>query len=156
MTIVLLQAQALAKTRESLVGAETSKRHLEERVEHLTRQLQGNEEKLAVYERRATGVNGITPHTDENMTREQQLEGEVAELRSALTQGCSYICFFKHYCRSALKVAEVDLTAARGHVQQFQEISQANEIALATLNVTHDEYKTSTEAELARHEVRAF
>ncbi|KAI0953616.1 hypothetical protein AcW1_007790 [Taiwanofungus camphoratus] len=127
-------AQALAKTRESLVGAETSKRHLEERVEHLTRQLQGNEEKLAVYERRATGVNGITPHTDENMTREQQLEGEVAELRSAL------------------KVAEVDLTAARGHVQQFQEISQANEIALATLNVTHDEYKTSTEAELARHE----
>ena len=47
----------------------------------MTRQLQGNEEKLAVYERRASAVNGITPRTDEDMSREQQLEAEVAELR---------------------------------------------------------------------------
>ncbi|OSD07459.1 hypothetical protein PYCCODRAFT_1456277 [Trametes coccinea BRFM310] len=126
--------QELGKTRESLVAAETSKKHLEERVEQLTRQLQGNEEKLAVYERRASGVNGITPRTDEDMSREQQLEAEVAELRSAL------------------KVAEVDLAAARSHVQQFQEISQANEAALATLNATHDEYKAATEAELTRRQ----
>ncbi|KAI9059234.1 hypothetical protein FKP32DRAFT_1606262 [Trametes sanguinea] len=126
--------QELGKTRESLIAAETSKKHLEERVEQLTRQLQGNEEKLAVYERRASGVNGITPRTDEDMSREQQLEAEVAELRSAL------------------KVAEVDLAAARSHVQQFQEISQANEAALATLNATHDEYKAATEAELARRQ----
>ncbi|KZT09250.1 uncharacterized protein LAESUDRAFT_545404 [Laetiporus sulphureus 93-53] len=125
-------AEELAKTRESLVAAETSKKHLEERVEQLTKQLQANEEKLAVYERRATGANGATTRSDENMTREQQLEAEVAELRSAL------------------KVAEVDLAAARSHVQQFQDISQANELALATLNATHDEYKASTEAELAR------
>lgn len=55
--------------------------------------------------------------------------------------------------RSALKVAQVDLATARSHVQQFQEISQANETALATLNATHDEYKMSTEAELTRHQV---
>ena len=55
--------------------------------------------------------------------------------------------------RSALKVAEVDLASARSHVQQFQEISQANEAALATLNATHDEYRAATEAELAKRQV---
>ena len=54
---------------------------------------------------------------------------------------------------SALKVAEVDLATARSHVQQFQDISQANEAALANLNATHDEYKTATEAELERRQV---
>ncbi|KAI0629748.1 hypothetical protein C8Q77DRAFT_263303 [Trametes polyzona] len=127
-------SQELSKTRESLVAAETSKKHLEERVDQLTRQLQGNEEKLAVYERRASGVNGIAPRTDEDLSREQQLEAEVAELRSAL------------------KVAEVDLASARSHVQQFREISQANEAALATLNATHDEYRAATEAELAKRQ----
>ncbi|CDO76706.1 hypothetical protein BN946_scf184975.g15 [Trametes cinnabarina] len=62
------------KTRESLIAAETSKKHAEERAEQLTRQLQGDEEKLAVYERRASGVNGVTPRTDEDMSRGQQLE----------------------------------------------------------------------------------
>lgn len=76
----LWQAQEFSKTRESLVGAETSKKHLEERVEDLTRQLQGNEEKLSVYERRPGAVSGST-HTTDDMSREQQLEAEVAELR---------------------------------------------------------------------------
>jgi nucleoprotein TPR len=53
-----------------------------------------------------------------------------------------------------LKVTEMDLATARSHVQQFQEISQANESALATLNAIHDEYKASTEAQIARLEVR--
>lgn len=52
-----------------------------------------------------------------------------------------------------LKVAQVDLAAVRNHMQQFQEISQANEAALAALNTTHDEYKTDAEARLARQEV---
>lgn len=126
--------QELSKTRESLVGAETSKKHLEERIIELTKQLQGNEEKLAVYERRSSTVSGITQVVDQDMSREQQLEAEVAELRSAL------------------KVTEVDLATARSHVQQFKEISQANEEALSNLKSTYDDYKTSTEAQLAHHE----
>ena len=50
-------------------------------------------------------------------------------------------------------MAQVDLAAARSHVQQFQEISRASEAALSTLNATYDEYKASTEAQLAEHEV---
>ena len=64
-----------------MIAAETSKKHLEDRVEQLSRQLQGNEEKLAVYERRASGADIISPHIDQDLSREQQLEAEVAELR---------------------------------------------------------------------------
>jgi len=40
------------------------------------------------------------------------------------------------------------LAAARNHIQQFKEISQASEEALASLNATYDEYKSNTEAQL--------
>ena len=92
--------------------------------------------KLAVYERRASGTTSAAPPIDESLSQEQQLESEVAELRSRL------------------KVAEVDLATAKSHVQQYQEISQANEAALASLNATYDEYKASTDAQIAKHEVR--
>lgn len=127
--------EELGKTREALVGAETSRKHLEERVQELSRQVQGNQERLAVYERRsATGSTSGPRSTDESLTREQQLEAEVAELRAAL------------------KVAEVDLANARSHVLQFQEISKANEEALISLNSTYDEFKASTESQIATYE----
>lgn len=58
--------------------------------------------------------------------------------------------------RGALKVAEVDLANARSHVQQFQEISTANEEALSSLNATYDEFRSSTEAQIAKYEVSSF
>lgn len=58
--------------------------------------------------------------------------------------------------RSSLKIVEVDLATARSHVQQFQEISEANEAALASLNGTYDDYRASTEAQIARQDVRHF
>ncbi|KAH9018599.1 TPR/MLP1/MLP2-like protein-domain-containing protein [Lactarius pseudohatsudake] len=123
-----------SQTHSSLVKAETTKTYLEQRVEELSRKLQGDAEKLAVYERRSLGVNGAgaTHHVSvEGRSREDQLEAEVADLRAAL------------------KVAEVDLAAARNHIQQFKEISQASEEALASLSTTHDEYKSTTESQLA-------
>ncbi|KIK69700.1 hypothetical protein GYMLUDRAFT_519506 [Collybiopsis luxurians FD-317 M1] len=126
-------AQELAKTRESLVIAETSKIHLEERVGDLTKHLTGNEEKLAVYERRG-GTQSTSLERSSNMSQEQQLETEVAELRSAL------------------KVAEFDLSQAKSHVRQFQSISEANESALREFQTTYDEYKSSTDAQIARLE----
>ena len=149
-----IQSQELSKARESLVGAETSKKHLEERVDDLSRQLQGQHEKLAVYERRP-GVTGATQPTNVDMNHEQQLEAEVAELRLVTRLVVIPLHLDSHIipCRSALKVAQMHLATARSHVQQFQDISQANETALASLNNTYDEYKSSTEAQMARHEV---
>ncbi|KAL5476640.1 MLP1_1 [Sanghuangporus weigelae] len=107
-----LRLIALWRTRqkpESLVEAETSRKHLQERVYELVKQVQTNEEKIAVYERRSSSATGTTgdisrPPAGEDGS-EQELKVEVAELRGAL------------------KAAEVDLAAARSHVQQFQEIS---------------------------------
>lgn len=83
--VKILQAEELSKTRESLIEAETSRKHLDEKVQDLTRQMHGNQEKLAVYERRPTSANGAGHRSvDESLSREQQLESEVAELRYAL------------------------------------------------------------------------
>ncbi|KAK0441608.1 hypothetical protein EV421DRAFT_2082889 [Armillaria borealis] len=122
----------LSKTREALVGAETSKKHLEDRIEDLTRQVHGSEEKLAVYERRSGTLSASRGNQD--MSKEQQLEAEVAELRAEL------------------KVAKVDLQAAREQRQQFESISQAAEAALESLQSTHEQYTTSTEAQFTRLE----
>ncbi|KAJ4482315.1 hypothetical protein J3R30DRAFT_3402901 [Lentinula aciculospora] len=123
--------QELSKTRETLVIAETSKVHLEERVGDLTKHIKGNEEKLAVYERRGGAQRSVE---NSEMSREQQLEAEVADIRSAL------------------KVAEFDLAQAKGHVQQFQSISEANETALREFQNTHEEYVASTDAQIAKYE----
>ncbi|KAG9315951.1 hypothetical protein JVU11DRAFT_3605 [Chiua virens] len=128
-------AEQLSQARETLIAAETSKTYLRERVDDLARQLQGNAEKLAVYERRTADTSAVVPAPDPDLPREQQLEREVADLRAQL------------------KISQVDLAAARSHMQQFQEISQANEAALTALNTTHDEYKTDAEAQLAKHEL---
>ena len=63
--------------------AQTSRKHLEEKVEDLIRQLKGNEEKLAVYERRPGVANSSQP-IEQDLSLEQQLEAEVAELRYVL------------------------------------------------------------------------
>jgi nucleoprotein TPR len=66
----------------SLVKAETSKTHLEQRVEELSRRLQGDSERLAVFERRSSAVNGAAHHVGaEGGSQERQLDVEVADLR---------------------------------------------------------------------------
>jgi nucleoprotein TPR len=63
-----------------------TKKHLEEKFDDLTKRFHGNEEKLAVYGRR-TGPSVVASQgTDENMSQEQRLESEVAELRSVAMQ----------------------------------------------------------------------
>ncbi|KAH9952843.1 hypothetical protein BC827DRAFT_1285905 [Russula dissimulans] len=126
--IVLDLTRDLHEARTSLIKAETSKTRLEQQVEELSRRLQRDAERLAVYERRSSAANGTTHHIGvEGASPERRLEADL---------------------RASLKVAEVDLAAARNHIQQFKEISQAGEEALASLNATHDEYK-STEAQLS-------
>ena len=81
LLIYHLQMEDLSKARESLVGAETSRVHLQQRVEELSRRLQGNEEKLSVYERRSSAVSSLAQNVDKDSSQEQQFEAEVAELR---------------------------------------------------------------------------
>lgn len=89
--IILVQAQELSTTRELFVCAETSKTCLEEIVFDFLRRFQGNKEKLAAYKRRGTVAfrsSAVAADRVEHlaqmgdvMTKEQQFEAEVAELR---------------------------------------------------------------------------
>jgi nucleoprotein TPR len=82
--VVVTQMGDLQEARSSIVKAETTKTHVSQRLEELSHKLQGDAEKLAVYERRSLGVNGtsVTHHTSTSGgSREEQLEAEVAELR---------------------------------------------------------------------------
>lgn len=143
------QTQELSKTREALAIAETSKVHLEERVGDLTKYMKGNEEKLAVYERHGGAYSSME---QSDLTREQQLESEVAGLRYLQSPYLPYPTL-TFSVSSTLKIAEFELTQAKGHVQQFQSISEANEIALTEFQSTHEEYIASTDAQIAKSEV---
>lgn len=80
----------LSKAREALIEAETSRKHLQERVDSLMKQVQMGEEKLAVYERRGSAISSVaaagdgvissTTATGESGSA-QELRAEVAELR---------------------------------------------------------------------------
>ncbi|KAG8925621.1 hypothetical protein FRC02_009537 [Tulasnella sp. 418] len=122
-------ARELSATREKLVVAQANETHHQTRIEDLIRQLEGNSEKLAVYERRPEGAAG-----EGSAFTVDQLEKEVADLRAAL------------------KTAELDVQTAKEHVTQFQEISAANEQTLAELQQEYDEYKASTTSHITQIE----
>ncbi|KAG8871481.1 hypothetical protein FRB98_000746 [Tulasnella sp. 332] len=123
-------AREASNTREQLMIAQTNEKHLTARVEELVRTLEGLNEKLAVYERRPSTVNGVGSAHD--ISSAEELQKEVAELRSAL------------------KTAEIDLETAQGHVEQFQNISSTSEQALADLQIAYDEYRLTTDSELEK------
>ncbi|KAG8753074.1 hypothetical protein FRC12_011679, partial [Ceratobasidium sp. 428] len=116
-----------SKTREAASVAENSRMHLQERVEILLKEAQSLREKLAVYEGRAPGAP-----MPEGLSREQQLEIELGDVRAAL------------------KIAEMDTASAREHVEQFKAISEASEQALREHMETWDTYKEEQEALIAR------
>lgn len=121
-----------SNTREQLIAAKTSQEHLESRVGDLQLQLTTKEEKLAIFEGRATGVNG----EDSTRSPEEQLQVTVADLRAEL------------------RTVKSELERATANVQQFRDIAEAEGTALAELTATYDAYKTSTDAEKAEKEVR--
>jgi len=79
----------LHETRTSLVKAETSKTHLEQRAEELSRRLQGDAERLAVYERRSSAVNGATHHIG---AEGASPEAEMADLRFVAFRFLFFFC----------------------------------------------------------------
>lgn len=129
-----------------------TKKHLEEKLDDMKKRLQGNEEKLAVYERRSGSIV-VAQNTDDSISREQQLDAEIAEIRCAFLLSCCFALTRSPSVRSAIKATEVELEKAKEYVQQYQDISKANEEALSDLSGTFDDYKASTEAQVALHEV---
>ncbi|GAA5919237.1 hypothetical protein JCM1841_006512 [Sporobolomyces salmonicolor] len=117
-----------SSTRESLVAAQTSQEHLEQRVRDLVLQIETKEEKLAIFEGRSTaGTEG----GEAGRTVEEQLQVTVADLRNEL------------------RSAKSELERAQAHVKQYQAIAETQGESLRQVTATYEEYKASTDAVVA-------
>lgn len=74
------------------MAAETSEKHLQNRVSDLTKQLQACEEKLIVYERRGS-LHGAMEDTSSELSKEQQLQSEVAGLRCCIITNSMWLLY---------------------------------------------------------------
>lgn len=117
--------------REVLLATKNRAERAEERSEAMARQIAAYEEKLAVYEGRRSSGGATNGGTSSSISREQQLESQVADLRGQLS------------------TARLEVEQANAHVEQYKAIARAHEETLAELNGTYDEYKRSMEAQLA-------
>ncbi|GAA6015704.1 hypothetical protein JCM11491_002452 [Sporobolomyces phaffii] len=115
-----------SSTRESLIAAQTSQEHLEQRVRDLVLQIEAKEEKLSIFEGRSATGDG-----DAGRTVEEQLQVSVAELRAEL------------------RSTKDELERTQKHVKQYQAIAETEGDSLRELTATYEEYKTSTETSLA-------
>ncbi|GAA5903057.1 hypothetical protein JCM5296_001724 [Sporobolomyces johnsonii] len=117
-----------SSTRESLVAAQTSQEHLEQRVRDLVLQIEAKEEKLAIFEGRSTaGAEG----GEAGRTVEEQLQVTVADLRNEL------------------RSVKSDLERAQAHVKQYQAIAETQGESLRQVTATYEEYKASTDTVVA-------
>jgi len=119
-----------SSTRETLVVAQTSQEHLEQRVRDLVLQIEAKEEKLAIFEGRSATGEG-----EAGRTVEEQLQVTVAELRAEL------------------RSTKDELERAQKHVKQYQAIAETEGDSLRELTATYEEYKSSTEASLTEKDV---
>ncbi|KAB8295814.1 hypothetical protein EYC80_008636 [Monilinia laxa] len=123
-------ATSLSQAREELVAAQTSRDHLQARVDELNIELKSAEERVELLQPRPTPRPGTnTQNTDgadanaedESLSREQELGIELSELKRDL------------------ELAKSELENAKHQAEQFKSISQSSEEELQSLNATLDE-----------------
>ncbi|SGY80993.1 BQ5605_C009g05432 [Microbotryum silenes-dioicae] len=118
-----------ATTREKLVEAETSRTHLDLRVQDLQLQVTAREEKLAIYEGRSAAARAGGEASSLSAT--EQLEIMLADVRIELEE------------------TKAKLERSVVHARELQNIADAQGGALAELQATYDAYKISVDARIA-------
>ncbi|SCV74494.1 BQ2448_8135 [Microbotryum intermedium] len=116
-------------TREKLVEAETSRTHLDLRVQDLQLQVTAREEKLAIYEGRSAAARA--GGGDPSLSATEQLEISLADVRIELEE------------------TKAKLERSVVHARELQNIADAQGGALAELQATYDAYKIFVDAQIA-------
>ncbi|ESZ95151.1 hypothetical protein SBOR_4451 [Sclerotinia borealis F-4128] len=123
-------ATNLSQAREELVAAQTSRDHLQARVDELHIELRSAEERVELLHPRPTPRLGANSQNadgedanaeDESLSREQELGIELSELKRDL------------------ELAKSELENAKHQAEQYKSISQSSEEELQSLNATLDE-----------------
>lgn len=122
---------SLSSTKEELASAKTSRDHLQARVDEMTVELRSAEERLEVLTRPAEPSADASATDETSVTKEQELEVEISELKRDLE----------------LKTSELE--RANEQVEVYKNISQSSEERLQELGETNEQYREETEAALA-------
>ena len=121
----------LAKAREELVAAQTTRDHLQARTDELSIELRNAQERLEVLQPRTTPQRTHEAQnqndTGAGINREQELSLEISDLKRDL------------------ELAQKELEDQKGQVDQYKAISQSSEEELQSLNETYDQYRQETD-----------
>lgn len=116
----------LSLAKERLASATTARDQLQARVEEQGIMLKSSEEKLIAMSK---------PGSAQDVSHEQQLGVEVAELKKTL------------------ELTKNELREAKEYAEKMKEISATAEEALQEMNTAHDSFKQSIDQQLAEKEV---
>lgn len=123
---------SLSQIREEHVSIKTSRDHLQARVDELTVELRNAEERASRLQPRPTPRPGPS---SEAVEQQQALEAEIQELNIEVSD-----------LKRDLDMANTHLENAKAQVEQYRELSQANEEALEDLRGSQDQYRQEMEA----------
>lgn len=117
----------LATVREELVAAQTTRDHLQSRIEELGIDLRSTQETLEIYRPKPADSQ---PTSTDGVPKEQELALEVSELKRVLN------------------TTQKELVDNKALIDQFKSISQHAEEELKSMNNTYEEYRSETDTQL--------
>ena len=136
----------LATVKEELVAAQTTRDHLQARVDELTIELRGAQERSRALQPRTSSSeeDGLPAGTgssrvegeEQQLDREQELSVEVAELRRDL------------------ELAKSELEKAKDQIEQYRAISQSSEEEAQSLSDTYDRYRDEVDRLVAEKDAK--
>ncbi|KAJ2980856.1 hypothetical protein NQ176_g2381 [Zarea fungicola] len=130
---------SLSQIREDHISVKTTKDHLQARVNELTVELRNAEERAGRLQPRPTPRPGLT----ESSEYQQELEAQI----QTLTNDCADL-------RRDIALAHTQLENAKVQVEQYRELSQANEDALEDLRLSQDQYRIEMESLIEEKEAK--
>jgi len=122
---------SLSFTKEELAIAKTSRDHLQAKVDELTVNLRSTEERIEVLTRPAEPAQSTSTADEDALTRQQELEVEVSELKRDLDLTTS------------------ELGRSNEQIEVYKDISLSSEERLRDLTQTNGDYREETDAALA-------
>ncbi|SPO04746.1 related to myosin-like protein [Cephalotrichum gorgonifer] len=130
----------LGQVREELVGAKTTRDHLQARVDELTINLRNAEERVGRLQPRPTPRPGTAVEVEDN---QQDHEQELQNLADEISD-----------LKRDLDLTRSQLENARAQAERFRELSQSNEEALADVTASQEQAREEMDRIITEKDTR--
>ncbi|KAI9885371.1 MAG: hypothetical protein M1823_002843 [Watsoniomyces obsoletus] len=141
----------IAAVKENLVAAQTSRDHLQARVDQLTAELKAAEDRARAIPPQQVHVQAGEVAVEQGAS---QTQGMNETTRAPEQDVVQELADLKH----ELEAVKSELEEAKGQVEQYKAISQSSEEELHNFNETYEEYRAKTESyeSVMRADVRSL